>query len=171
MKSRIYILIIVLSLITAAGYSQEMSRKQQKDEQKLENLKQMEMLMYSKEFVFIPRIALPSGMRSVNLSTRDNYLKFHPDLIDSYMPFFGEAYSGVGYNSENGLSFMGKPEKFNIEKKGNTYQIEILVKGKNDLFRINGTTGIEGNASFAISSNNRSTITYQGVISAPEKQK
>jgi hypothetical protein len=94
-------------------------------------------------------------------------MKFHTDLIDSYMPFFGQAYSGVGYNNDTGMSFTGKPDKYNVEKKGDSYEIEVQVKGQNDVFRIYGNVGIDGNASLSISSNNRSTISYQGAISAP----
>lgn len=171
MKSKYFILVVMLSMAVTNVFSQEISRKQQKEERRLENQKQMEMLMYSKEFVFTPRTAIPTGMRIINLSTRQNFIKFHPDLIDSYMPFFGQAYSGVGYNNDTGLSFTGKPDKFNVVQKGNTYEIEIEVKGQNDVFRIYGSTGIEGNATISISSNNRSTISYQGIISAPEIQK
>jgi hypothetical protein len=126
-------------------------------------------MVNAKEFVFVPRTALPSGMSPVNLSINQNYIKFQPDLIDSYMPFFGNAYSGVVYSTDKGLKFIGKPESFTVEKNKNAFQIYAVVKGETDIFRLSLSVGFEGNASLLISSNNRSTISYAGEISAPEK--
>lgn len=85
------------------------------------------------------------------------------------MPFFGRAYSAVGYGNDTGLTFKEKPEKFEIEKGRKTFQVNVVVKGGNDIFRLFLTVGFEGSASLSISSDNRSMISYQGVISGPEK--
>jgi hypothetical protein len=108
-------------------------------------------------------------MNSVDLSINQYYVKFLPDLIDSYMPFFGRAYSIAGYGTDAGLKFKGQPEIYTIEKKEKVFQIEVVVKGETDRFSLFLSVGIEGSASLSISSNDRSTISYQGEISAPEK--
>lgn len=169
MKSKYYIVVLLLSVVMPTGFSKDKTRGEQKDDKKLEKRGQLEMMINSRDFVFIPRIALPSGMKPVNLATDQYGIKFQPYFIDSYIPFFGRAYSAVGYGNDTGLSFKGKPEKFEIEKNRKTFQVNVIVKGGSDIFRLFLSIGFEGNASLSISSDNRSTISYQGEISAPEK--
>lgn len=168
MKARVTILILILSIVMTTGISQDKTRSELKEERKLEKQKQIEAMVNSKNFVFVAQTVLPSGMEAVNLSLNQSYIKFQPDLIDSYMPFFGRAYSGVGYGTDTGLHFKGIPEKFTIEKKGKTFQINVVVKGETDIFSLSLSVGFEGSTLLSISSNNRSTISYQGEISALE---
>jgi hypothetical protein len=147
------------------GFSQSKTRSELKEERKLEKRNQVEMMINAKNFVFVPQTALPEGMKPVNLSINQNYIKFKADLIDSYMPFFGRAYGAVAYSNDKGLSFKGKPEKFTIEKNKKAFQIDVVVKGETDVFRLFLSVGFEGSASLSISSNNRGTISYQGEIS------
>jgi hypothetical protein len=170
MKTKISLLLVLMSLIMATGYSQEKTKKEIKAEKKLELQKQVEAMVNAKEFVFVARTALPSGMRSVNLATNPNYVKYHPELIESEMPFFGRAYSGVGYGSDTGLRFKGKPAEYTIVKNKKNFQIDATVEGTSDRFRLSLLVGFEGGSSLSITSNSRSTISYQGEISAPEKE-
>jgi hypothetical protein len=170
MKTKALYLVILTFLIALPGYSQEKSKKELKEEQKLARQKLTEELYNSKEFVFVGKTALPSGMKSVNLATNPNYLKFQPEMIESEMPFFGTSYSGASvYGRETGMKFKGKPDEFKVEKKSRNFQIDVIVKDNTDTYRISISGGFEGNASLTIISNNRSPITYQGDISALNK--
>jgi hypothetical protein len=169
MKTRFSLLVLILSLVLNTGFSQEKTKKEIKEEKKIEKQKQIEAMVNDTDFVFVARTALPTGMRSVNLATNPNYVKFHPNLIDSYMPFFGQAYSSVGYGGDTGLKFEGKPEEFTLVKTKKGFQIDAVVKGSTDNFKLSLTVGFEGSSSLTIISNSRSTISYQGEISAPEK--
>ena len=169
MKTIFSLLVLILSLGTTTGFSQDKTRREQKEERNLEKQKQIEAMVNAKEFVFVPRTALPSGMKQVYLSLDQFYIKFHPDYIDSYMPFYGRAYSGVGYGTDTGLSFKGTPEKFTIKKEGSIFQINVVVNGETDIFSLFLSVGSEGSASLSISTNNRSSISYQGEVSALEK--
>ena len=112
---------------------------------------------------------MPQGGRSVNLTTRSNFMKFHPDLIESDMPYYGRAYSGAGYGGDSGLKFAGKPEKYTVVKEKKYYQINAEVKSDNDTYKISLSIGFEGSTTLMVISNNRSTISYHGDISAPEQ--
>ena len=169
MKPRIFLIVLFLSIAVIKGFSQEKNRKELKQERKLEKQKQTEAMIDARQFVFIARTALPSEMGSMDLTTNPNYIKFQPDLIDSYMPFFGRAYSGVGYGIDRGLKFKGKPDIFKVEKKAETYQIDVVVKDESDTFSLYLTVSTEGTASLSITCNNRSSISYFGAISAFEK--
>jgi len=163
-------LVMFLLGILNISYSQEKSKQELKEERKLESQQQTETMVNAKTFVFIGRTALPQGGRSVNLTTRSNFMKFQPDLIESDMPYYGRAYSGAGYGSgDEGLKFTGKPENFTITKNKKNYQINAEVKGERDAYKISLSVSLEGSATLSVISGNRSAISYNGTISIPEK--
>jgi hypothetical protein len=170
MKTKVFTLVVFFALIVAPGISQEKTKKELKEERKLEKMNLVEALVNAREFVFVARTANPMGYKSVNLTTNPNFVKYHPDLIESEMPYFGTAYSAVGYSGDTGLKFKGKPEEYTVVKKKNGFQIDATVKGESDNFRLSLMVGFEGSSSLSITSNNRSTISYNGEISSPEKK-
>jgi hypothetical protein len=171
MKTKISVLVALFALIQIIGFAQETTTKPTKEEKKAEKQKQIEAMVNAKEFVFIGRTALPMGYKSVNLASHTNFVKFHPDTIDSYMPYYGKAYSGIGYGGDTGLKFTGKAEEYTVTKGKKNYQVEAVVNTNKDSFRISLSVSFEGTASLVINSNYRSPISYNGDISAPEKPK
>jgi hypothetical protein len=169
MKTKVSILVMLFTLIVINSYSQEKSKQELKEERKIESQKQTEAMVNAREFVFTCNTAFPQGERSINLTSSTNYVKFHPDRIESELPFYGRAYSGAGYGGDTGMKFDGKPEEYSVTKTKKEYRIEAIVKGENDTYRILLTVGFEGSASLSVISDNRSSISYSGEISAPEK--
>jgi hypothetical protein len=170
MKTKNLLLVILVSLMATIGFAQEKTKKQLKEERRIEKQKQTEAMVNAKEFVFVANTALPQGYKSVNLTTTSNFVKFHPEKIESDMPFYGKGYGGIGYGGDSGLKFEGKPTEYAVTKGSKNYQVTALVKGENDTFKLSLSVGFEGSATLTISSNNRSAISYSGDISAPEKQ-
>jgi hypothetical protein len=170
MKTKTSFLMVFFSLFLTMGFAQEKSQKQVKEEQKIEKQRQTESLVNSKEFVFIARRAFPLGYRTVDLTTNANFVKFQPDFIKSDMPFFGRAFGGRAAYGGGGFNFEGKPKEFTIEKNKKSYQVKVIVKGESDQYILFLTVGFQGNASLSISSNDRSTISYEGNIFEPEKK-
>jgi hypothetical protein len=168
MKSKFSILLVLVSFMLPSAFSQEKSRKELKEEESLKKQAETEALVNSKDFVFVAKYALPMGFSQVDLTSNPNYVRFNPDLMDGYMPFFGTATSGIGMGGDNTIKFKDKPEEFNIEKKKKNFQIDAKVKGENDVYRLSISVQTEGSASLSIISNNRSTISYQGTIFTPE---
>lgn len=168
--------IIVLSFffITIFSFSQEKSKrelkKELKEKEKIEKQQQIEALIESKAFMFITNRALPSGTRSIDLTGDNYFVKFEPELIESVLPFFGRAYSGVGYGNDVGIKFKEAPKTFNIKKGKKNYDIEAVVKSNNDTYNLNLTISFQGSASLFVTSNNRSTISYQGKLAPIEKE-
>jgi hypothetical protein len=168
MDLKIRLLVLFLAIFATTGFAQEKSKKQIKEEQKIEKQKQIDMLVNSKTFVFNATRALPQGGKSINLTSSYD-MKFSPDLIESYLPYYGRAYSGVGYGGDSGMKFDGKPEEFTVTKGKKNYSINAVVKGNNDTYRLSLTVSFEGSGTLSITSNNRSFISYNGDITAPEK--
>lgn len=152
------------------GFGQEKTRRQLREERKLEKQKEIEMLINSKEFIFVARNASPQYLRRVDLTTNPNYIRFKPDFIKSEMPFFGRGFSGIDYGGNNiGLQFEGVPQEFSIIKTKKIYQIKVSVKTVDDNYDIMLDVGLQGSATLTIRSNKRSLITYYGKISFLEE--
>ncbi len=169
-RNNTLIFLMVFSLFVTKGLSQEKSKKELRAEKKMERRQQTEALVNSKSFVFVARTALASSGRSINLASNANFVKFEPELIDGDMPFFGRAYSGVGYSNDSGLTFKEKPEVFTVTKDKKKFQVNAIVSGKNDRFQLSLSVGFEGSSTLTIISTNRSSMTYQGTISAPKEK-
>jgi len=171
MNSKISTLMVLFLIIGTTLFAQEKSKKQLRAERAIKKQQQTEAMINAKEFVFIGRTAIPTGFKTMDLTTNTNYVKFHPDSIESYMPFFGKAYGSIGYGGDGGLKFGGTPEDYTVTKGTKNYQVNASIKGTNDYYKISLSVSFEGSASLSITSNNRSPISYNGEISAPEKKK
>jgi hypothetical protein len=168
MKKNILMTTAFLILSLSAGFAkiQGQDKKAEKAEKRLELQKEIEGLIDSKQFLFIATRALPMWGTSINLIPNSNYLKFDPVFIESYMPFFGNAYS-TDYNVDPGVKFQGKPDEFEIKKlkKDKGYDIRVKVSLPSDTFDIYLHVSLEGSANLTISSYRRSSISYFGSIS------
>lgn len=170
MKTKTAMVVFFLSMIFTAGYAQEKSRKELRQERKIEKEKEIKALIDAKEFVFIGNSALPQGFRTIDLTTNQNFVEFKKDTIKSEMPFFGRGFSNIGYGNDGGLHFKGSPKEYSFEKNKKGYHIKAVVKGMNDEYRLFLSVSSEGSAMLTINSNNRSTISYNGDIRPLEKK-
>lgn len=177
MKKTILMTAAILILSLSAGYAkiQGQDKKADKSEKRKELQEQIETLINSKQFTFVATRALPMWGTSIVLYLNSNYLKFAPDNIVSFMPFFGDTYSAE-YNVDPGVKFEGKPEQFEIKKlnKDKGYDIRVTVSLPKDTYTIFLHLNLEGEGSMTISSYNRSSISYigaiSGIIQAPPKE-
>lgn len=160
------LLFTALSLTNATA--QEKTKKQLKEEQKLEKQKQITLLVESKEFVFVAERIIPQSGRAMIL-TSEYSVAFHPDSINSFLPFIGRGFSGIGYGGDEGMKFEGNPTLFQVEKTKKGYQIKAEVRGKSDFYTMNLNVYSDGNAYLSINSNNRSSISYDGEIQVFKK--
>ena len=161
---------VLFAFIATSGFSQKETRRELKAERKIEKQKLVEAMVTAREFVFNAHRAMPQGYRSMDLTTNPGSVEFHPDMIKSYLPYFGRATSAVAYSgSDGGIKFEGKPDEYTVTAKKKGYQVSAVVKGSNDVYRLSLFVGSEGIATLTIISDNRSTISYDGEIDAPEK--
>jgi hypothetical protein len=65
--------LFLFGLVTI-GFAQEKTRKQIREEKKIEKQKQTAILVDSKDFVFVARNASPQGFRTIDLTTNPNYV-------------------------------------------------------------------------------------------------
>jgi len=167
MKAKILIILIFSLFAGTAVFSQEITKNQIKEEYELTAQKQTENLLSAKEFVFTGSNAYPTGYRSVNLTLVQNYVKFHSDLVECSMPYYGRANSTAAYSGSQGggFHFEEKPENFTVTKRMNNYLVEADVKDSGENYHLSLFVEFNGSATLTIISLNRSPISYSGYIS------
>lgn len=172
MNAKILVLFVLFSAINSMGFAQDKSKKQVKQELRIENQTRIANLIDAREFVFIAKTANPQGFSPVGLTGEHNYIKFSPDLVESSLPFFGNVYGSYGFGSDEGLKFEGKPEEFAVKEGRKNYHITVRVNGaEGGVYRLILSISFDGNTAVSISSNNRSNISFNGMITEPEDKK
>lgn len=169
MKTKIYI-VMLISILSFSVYGQEKTKKELKAEKELKKQKEIEALIDAKNFVFEAQKLTPQGGRLINLDYGVYFLKFSEEKTTCDLPFFGRGFN-VGYGSDGGIKFEGKPENLKIEKKKKSFILKTTVKGKDDVYDLMFTIFFDGGTSLSVNSNNRSPIFYDGEISAPKTDK
>ncbi|OYX83809.1 MAG: hypothetical protein B7Y83_10235 [Flavobacteriales bacterium 32-34-25] len=172
MKTLKIAIVFLLCFNVLIGFSQEKTRRQLRNEKRVEKQKEIQKLIDAKEFQFVARNSNSQSFRMIDLTANPNFIKFKPDFIKSEMPFFGRGFSGLGYGgSDTGLKFEGKPEKFVVNKQKKGFQIDVAVKGSQDFFNMTLFVSFEGSSTLTIISNNRESISYFGEIFPLEEEK
>ncbi len=169
MKTKVLILWLMVFSLTIPASAQKADRKKARMEQRADQEKKVTALMSAKEFVFTAQRAFPQGYKSIDLTANPNFTNFQPELIEGAMPFFGRGYS-IPYGGDAGLKFKGKPESFTISETRQGFAVKAVVKGSNDLFQISLMVSSSGVASMTITTNNRSSISYNGKVEALKKE-
>jgi hypothetical protein len=167
MKLKVLSLMALLAWVGATGSAQEKSKKELQEEQMVFKQQQTEAVVNSKTFDFTARTALPQGGRSVNLANDPNLVNFRPEVIESYLAYFGRSYGSAAYGGDSGLKFKGTPEEYTVTKGKKNFIVKAVIKGSNDTYKLILTVGFEANATLSVTCNNRSPISYNGVIAAP----
>ena len=172
MKAGKVIVAFLMMFVMASGFTQHISRKEQREKDKIEKQHQVDSLINSKEFVFEATRALPQDGKSVDLAGNSYTVTFHPEKIESYMPFFGRAYN-IEYGGRGGLMFEGKPDDYDVlvRKEGKGFEINATVKVSPESYKLMLFVSPDGNATLTINSNQRNPISYYGDITKFEMPK
>jgi hypothetical protein len=165
---KLFIILILLAPVVLANAQESKSRKEkraEKEELKKEEIKQ---LIDNRSFVFNASHALPMGGSSINLNYYYN-VTLEGENVESYLPFYGVAYTAE-YGSRNSpLSFNGTVEDYSVEKDKNGYQIQFDVKNGNDYLNYRFNISELGYASLSITSTNRQFISFIGTVESVEE--
>ncbi|WP_168796692.1 DUF4251 domain-containing protein [Cognatitamlana onchidii] len=163
---KVLMLVFCIGLFFNSGLAQGQSKKELKEKEKLQKQEATKALLATKTFTFVGRTAIAAGGRTVDLTSNENFIKFSPEMVESEMPFFGQA-TGAGHYGSNdaGLYFKGKPENYSVNEKKTT-RITMEVKDDSDSYRLNLSVSSEGGCTVTITSNRKSVMTYYGRISS-----
>jgi len=125
----------------------------------------------SQHYVFEPQIALPTTGSSRNL-TYGYQLLVSKNKVESYLPYFGRAYS-VDYGStQSPLEFNSTDFTYTLtERKKGGWDIKIEYKDTKDAVKMILSVFDSGSASLQVMSNNRQPISFNGFVEAVKPSK
>jgi hypothetical protein len=158
---------IVLVLISAmvfnlAGLAQETRREQRKLREK-EKAEEISKLINDADLRFIAQFAYPMGGGSIHL-TSEYTLDIEGNKVTAFLPFFGRAYF-VEYGSrEGGIKFSEEAQSIEWKKDKKGYVVLMEVKSPKDVYRLNFSVTTSGFATLDVSSNNRQSIRFSGIV-------
>lgn len=171
MKNILIITVLLFSVVIGnAQEEKKKTRKEKRAEKEAKKVEETKTLIENKAFVFIPSQALPTGMKTVSL-TSSFEAKIENDSIYCYLPFYGRAYSAAYGGSDSPMDFDQPILKYTTEelKKGSR-MIKFEVKNKNDLIKFTFQVGVTGSTSLSVTSINRAVISYYGELVPIQKK-
>ena len=117
----------------------------------------------SKRFVFQAQSMTPlrGSMRTLSPGYT---LKVSPDTITSDLPYAGRAYTAAYGSTDGGMKFKATDFDYTVKEKKKGWSINIITKKVTGSPRVIISVFDNGNASIVISSSDRDSITYNGVI-------
>ena len=158
MRTRTFLLIIVLSSTAVVTQAQE--------------IEDLEEFVESGKFLFTADRAFPSGGPSVNLINRSNKVEFNGDTAKGDLAYFGKAHNAsVAYSADGGgIKFDGEMMNKEIKVKKKNVILSFKMKAPGDQYSCSLTITSSGSATLSISSNNKSSISYNGAVTAMEEE-
>ena len=117
----------------------------------------------SKRFVFQAQSMTPlkGSMRTLSPGYT---LKVSPDTITSDLPYAGRAFQAAYGSTDGGMKFKATEFDYTVKEKKNGWTINIATKKVSGSPKVMVSVFDNGNARIVISSTDRESITYNGVI-------
>lgn len=160
------VIALAILIIFNIGGLKAQSKKAARQKEKLQEVQK---LIDSKRFTFKVQTVQPMRGGSINI-TSDYELEIKKDTLNSYLPYYGRAFTAPMNPTESGLIFTTQDFDYNIEKKKKGMKnITIVPKNRAQYARqFNLTVSELGYATLQVTANNRDAITYTGYIAAAD---
>ena len=154
--------LIILTLIVSAGLNCAIAQTKSKKQIKEDRVSAM---VKAKKYTFLANYVLPQRGGSRQLTSGYD-LRITPDSVISFLPFFGRAYFGLDYASQdNGLKFTSTKFSYEVtEKKKGGWEITIKRSDVKYMNRLLLSISPDGYASLGVSTANRDYIDFSGYL-------
>lgn len=120
-------------------------------------------LVQSGSFVFIPRTVIPTGARSRQVNA-DFFLRIGRDTVQSYLPYFGRAFTAPTPGSRGVMDFTITDFDYSVSQGSRNEQvITIRPRTGTDVQELTVEVFENGSATVRAQSNNRQPISYNGI--------
>lgn len=134
---------------------------------KINDYEELREVVYNGEFEVENQWAHPVSGSMIDLLSNPNYIRIKKDSVDLFLPYFGVRHMGGDYGGrDGGIEFKGVAEDLEIDEARDESKIEITFEAEegteNYNFRI--TLFPNGNASTHVTSSERNSISYRGIV-------
>ena len=119
----------------------------------------------NKRFVFQAQSMTPlkGSMRTLSPGYT---MKVSPDTLTSDLPYAGRAFQATYGSTDGGMKFKATDFDYTVKEKKNGWTINIKTRKVTGSPRVMISIFDNGNATIVISSSDRDSITYYGVINS-----
>lgn len=171
MKKLLIILVMLFSVSILSAQETQMTHKEKKASKKAELIEKTKSLVEAGAWQFDATRMLPSSGRARTLTTSYRVV-VKDSLVDSYLPYFGRAYSAEYGSSESPMSFKGEISDIKVEesKKGG-WMVTFKTTNKNDRLDLTFFISETGSVNLTVNSTNRQAISYYGDLSEIDMKK
>lgn len=120
-------------------------------------------MLVSKSFIFKAQSAWPLQGTVVQLNAGFD-MKVLGDSINTYLPYFGRAYT-ASYTNTGGINFTSTKFEYKVkEKSKGGWEIDIKPSDAKDISGLFYSISTNGFATLQVLSNNRQAISFYGII-------
>jgi hypothetical protein len=120
-------------------------------------------MVNGKQFIFEAQSLVPLK-GSTRTLTPGYTMKVKPDTIASDLPYVGRAFTAVYGSTDRGMKFTATKFEYTVKEKKKGWTININTKEVSGSPRIIISVFDNGNARVVITSTDRESITYNGII-------
>lgn len=140
-------------------------KKALKEEIALKDYEKMQSMVDSKSYAFEANWAITQSGKRINLIGSPNYLKINSLHAIASMSYFGVA-QNIAYGSDIGIKFDCEIKSYDVKLVDKKKKIIINGQTENNSEKFDFILTIfhNGNASLALNSNNRNSISYDGIV-------
>lgn len=159
------VLLLMMAVFLTAG-------AQSKAQVKTSKADKIKQLVQSRNYVFEAQSVFPMRGRTRQITGEGYDLTVSRDTVNSYLPYFGRAYSAPLDPSKGGIQFISKDFEY-TEKPGKRggWDITIQPKDVREVQQLFLSVSEDGYASLQVTSTNRQPISFNGVITEKRTRK
>ena len=160
MKKIVFMTMMLMTvLLTACGTSNGMT----KAEREAEVARQVQAAVDTQRFTIAVDWMKPIGGRARQVSP-DFEVKVDGNLVDSYLPYIGEAYR-IPYGGGKGLNFKGEIKNYQVKQStSNRYVIEFDVNNQEDTYHYRIDLFTNGKAIIDVYGIDHDAISFEGEL-------
>jgi hypothetical protein len=163
MKTLIKIIFVLFISLQMVEPVTAQTKKQARNAAKAAEIKKK---IEAKKFTFQARYMYPMGGGQRYLNT-DYDVRVTKDSVIAFLPYFGVAYAGAGYNSneDNGIKFTSTKFDYQSEmKKNGTWYVVIRPQDSRTTNQLVFNISPNGSTDLSVISTNRQRIRFDGYL-------
>lgn len=126
---------------------------------------EIEDLLKNREFIFKAQSALPMRGSMIHLTSPYDIV-VSGDSLTTHLPYFGRAYSGVGYNNQGGIRFTSTDFEYDVSDKRKKRWNIMIRPDNSDVQQLILNVSESGFASLQVISTNKDPITFNGYVTS-----
>jgi hypothetical protein len=158
LSAGIYCSLLIVALLFSSNNSMAQDSKKEK------KLAAIKALIDSQNYVFKAQSAMPMSGATRQLNY-DYDVKVSKDTINSYLPYYGRAYTAPMDPTQGGIHFISKDFEYTVTP-GKKQGWDIVIKPKDvpEVQMMNLSVSSEGYATLQVTSTTKQPISFNGII-------